>query len=201
MDTFSREFWPFEKWIFSTFLYILQFSNGHNSLNKLDRHLQMKRDTMLISILVFCLTFSFTNTQCGVNCCVFALVAIITTRVRSTREGNVYTWECLFVHRGWRGTYIDWGYLPWLGGGTYLRGGYLPWLGVPTLNWGVPTWLGGTYLGCRYLPWPRGTYLGWGVSTLDKLCRGWYASCGFPQEDFLVLFVMLNGSETRVKAS
>ena len=23
---------------FSTFLYILQFSNGHNSLNKLDRH-------------------------------------------------------------------------------------------------------------------------------------------------------------------
>ena len=36
----------------STFLYILRFSNGHNSLNKLDRHLQMKRDTMLISILV-----------------------------------------------------------------------------------------------------------------------------------------------------
>ena len=38
--------------IFSTFLYILQSSNGHNSLNKLDRHLQMKRGTMLISILV-----------------------------------------------------------------------------------------------------------------------------------------------------
>ena len=52
MDTFSRELWPFEKWIFSTSLYILRFSNGHNSLNKLDRHLQLKHDTMLISILV-----------------------------------------------------------------------------------------------------------------------------------------------------
>ena len=39
IDTFSREFWPFKKWIFSTLLYILEFSNGHNSLNKLDRHM------------------------------------------------------------------------------------------------------------------------------------------------------------------
>ena len=34
-----QEFWLFKKWIFSTFLYILEFSNGHNFLNKLDRHM------------------------------------------------------------------------------------------------------------------------------------------------------------------
>ena len=55
--------------------------------------------------------------------------------------------------------------------------------------------------GKGYLPWMRGgTYLGWGggeeeavptldqgVHTLDRLCRERYASCGFPQEDILVL--------------
>ena len=41
-------------------------------------------------------------------------------RVRSTREGNVYTWECLSVHSGGRG-----------------EGGAL-WTGGPTLDgWGV----------------------------------------------------------------
>ena len=31
------------------------------------------------------------------------------------------------------------------------------------------------------------------ITRYDTLCRGWYASCGFPQEDFLVGtgFVML----------
>ena len=49
---------------------------------------------------------------------------------------------------------------------------YLPWMGG-----GVPTFHGG-----------GGIYLGWGegVPTLDRLCCGWYASCGFPREDFLV---------------
>ena len=26
---------------------------------------------------------------------------LITARVRSTREGNIYTWECLSVHHWW----------------------------------------------------------------------------------------------------
>ena len=68
---------------------------------------------------------------------------LATARIRSTREGNVYTWECLSTrgggtYLGWRGTYIGgylswpWGDLPWLGG-TYLG------QGVPTLDRGVPT--------------------------------------------------------------
>ena len=81
--------------------------------------------------------------------------------------------------------------------------GHLLWMGegVPTLNWG------GTYLGQE----KRGTYLGWGgegvptldwgegipildgggVPTLDRLFHGRYASCGFPQEDFLVDDIIL----------
>ena len=44
---------------------------------------------------------------------------------------------------------------------------------------GVPTWIrgGGTYLGC-----------GGGVPTIDRLRCGHYASCSFPQEDFLAVY-------------
>ena len=38
IHAFSRELWPFKKKFFSTFLYILQFSNANNSLNKQDRN-------------------------------------------------------------------------------------------------------------------------------------------------------------------
>ena len=71
--------------------------------------------------------------------------------------------------------------------------------GIPTLNGRrVPTCYGGavptsdegggTYLGCG-----RGTNLGWGKEylTLDRLCCRQYASCGFPQVDFLVFFVIV----------
>ena len=67
------------------------------------------------------------------------------------------------------GTYPGWG-------GTYRKG-------VPTLDGG-------------YLPWTGGGYLSWigrggVVPTLDSLdrllCRRRTASCGFPQEDFLIL--------------
>ena len=39
IHAFSRELWPFKIFFFSTFLYILQFSNGNNSLNKQDRNI------------------------------------------------------------------------------------------------------------------------------------------------------------------
>ena len=91
-------------------------------------------------------------------------------------------------------------------GSTYL-GGVVPTLewgeGIPTLDGeGVPTLdgEGGTYLKCEggtYLAWREGVltlnrgmgYLPWmgaRVPTLDRLCRGWYKSCGFPQEGFFV---------------
>ena len=93
-------------------------------------------------------------------------MCIFTARVRSTREGNVYTWQCLSVHRGvptldreihtlgdlgWGGSTHpgqggtslgqERGYLPWVGEGlATLDGGreYLPWMGegVPTLDCG-----------------------------------------------------------------
>ena len=80
--------------------------------------------------------------------CLWSL-PVFTARVRSTREGTVFTGVCLSTFRG--------GYLPsgWWGGGYLLssgRGGYLPWPGwggtysalarggVPTLaGVGVPT--------------------------------------------------------------
>ena len=74
-----------------------------------------------------------------------------------------------------RGTYLGWGkgYLPWIWGRGYQlkRDG-------PTLDGG-----GGTFIGWGkgYPPW-----MGGGVPTLDRLCRRGYASCSFPQEDFLV---------------
>ena len=92
---------------------------------------------------------------------------IFTARVRSTREGTVFTGVCLSTFRG--GTYLPggggvptqlWmgGYLPWLGWGvpTLARVGRVPTLagvgggtysaldgGVPTLAGGVPTLAGG----------------------------------------------------------
>ena len=101
---------------------------------------------------------------------------IVTARVRSTREGTVFTGVCLLTSRGG-------GYLPsgQVGGGYLLsgldRGGYLlssGWGGVPTQLWteGGGTYSaldgggyllssgrGGTYLGQGgggYLPWLGG---------------------------------------------
>ena len=86
--------------------------------------------------------------------------AIFTARVRSTREGTVFTGVCLLTFGG--GTYLSasgWG-------GTYL----------PRSGWGggVPTlagWVGGTYLG-----WVGGvpTLAGWGVPTFPGLDGGGY---------------------------
>ena len=39
----------------------------------------------------------------------------ITARVRSTREGNIYTWECLSVHHWWGVPTLS---QVWVGGGT-----------------------------------------------------------------------------------
>ena len=100
-----------------------------------------------------------------------ATYTVITDRVRSTREGNVYTWECLSVHTGegegttikcdgWllqssvtRGTPIllpDRGVHPSRQGvpPSFLMGGPLSFLirGTPILpNGGLPhpSWLGG----------------------------------------------------------
>ena len=80
------------------------------------------------------------------------------------------------------------------GGGTYLgwgSGAYLGWgEGVPTLNGGgaAVTYLG---WGEGYLPWMVGRgyqpWMGGGGTYLGgRLCCGRYASCGFPQEDFLL---------------
>ena len=108
------------------------------------------------------------------------------------------------------------GYLPWPAGGTYLGWeittldewglptldrGYLPWMRGPILPGGVPTLdrrylpqmgvRGVTTLDGRYLTWTGwigGTYTGRGIPILDRLCHWQYASCGFPQHDFLVSF-------------
>ena len=85
------------------------------------------------------------------------IFTFFTARVWSRREGNNQTLRHLSVCLfSWRR-----GYLPWTGRGE----------GAPTFDWGLR--------GC--LPWTGG-----GVPTLDRLCRRRYASCGFPQENFLV---------------
>ena len=72
-----------------------------------------------------------------------------------------------------------------------LSGGYpsdwLPHDGVHPgqVRWGTPT------AGKGYLPQPGIGYSSPDRLCLDRLCRGWYASCGFPQEDFLVMFPMV----------
>ena len=64
-------------------------------------------------------------------------LTIFTARVRSMREGNIYTWKCLSVHfgggvtrssLGWGGGYLI---QPWTGGVPSLRSG-----GVPSLRSG-----------------------------------------------------------------
>ena len=109
------------------------------------------------------------------------LPTFITTGLRSTTGGYVFTRVCLLTKGG--GTYSGGGgarYLPWMGEG------YLPCMGVPTLDrarGGGPTSDGGegvpTLDGEGYLPWMGvptlnrarggGSYLGWGegVPTLD----------------------------------
>ena len=97
------------------------------------------------------------------------MVKLVTARVRSTREGTVFTGVCLFTFRG-GGTYLPdgGGGVPtqvWMVGGgvpSLARvGGYLPMAGVGGGTYLWPGW-GGTYL------WPGlgGTYLGRGVPTL-----------------------------------
>ena len=99
-------------------------------------------------------------------------MCFFTARVRSTREGTVFTGVCLSTSRG--GTYLPrrGGGLPTFPvpdvGGTHLRRSR--WGGVPTLaRWGV--YLPSQFPGGGYLPWmgEGGTYLGWGegVPTLD----------------------------------
>ena len=99
--------------------------------------------------------------------------SFITARVRSTREGTVFTGVCLSTFRG-GGTYLPDGG----GGGTYsgLDGGRVPTYGrggggtySALAGGGVPTqlWLGG------YLPWlGGGTYLGQGGEVPTQLWLG-----------------------------
>ena len=72
------------------------------------------------------------------------LVAFITARVRSTREGNIYTWECLSVHI--------------VGGG-----GAVPHLRSGGGGGGTPSQV---LLGGRGLPEPRS---GWGGGTPSQV--------------------------------
>ena len=110
----------------------------------------------------------------------------ITTFIPSTMGGYVFTRIYLLT-----GGYLPWmrEYLPWLGvptldvaGGTYLTRGMYPSQGVQTLGQGYLSWLGVPTLARGYLPWM-------GEPTLDRLCRRRYASCGFLQENFLVINV------------
>ena len=69
---------------------------------------------------------------------------IFTARVRSTREGNVYTWECLSIHRmgrgylssSWWGDHPDGTYHPAKRGGGYYAMGEGTY---PPANREVPT--------------------------------------------------------------
>ena len=89
-------------------------------------------------------------------------LTILKARLLSTREGNHLTRVSLCP----RGRGRSPGQIP------------VPDVGTPILpDGGTPLGLDG-----GLPPPPRGN--GW---QLDRLCRGQYASCGFPQEDFLVV--------------
>ena len=113
----------------------------------------------LLAYEEFCITFA-SNTIF-----LHLIYRFITARVRSTREDNIYTWECLSVHiaggggvpcpRSWGGTTSQ----VWLGGGTpsqvwlggtHLRSGDWGYLGYPPRpGMGYPpdqVWM-------RYSPW------------------------------------------------
>ena len=132
------------------------------------------------------------------SCVVLHMNSIFTSRVHSTREGNVLTRVCLSVHMGWQGGptldegegvhTLNGGYLPWVGEGVPImdrRRRYLPWIGRWYLLWmgggGVPTFDGGR----EYLPWMAGggTYLGpvmpWAVHLLRLSAGGLSCLLGF----------------------
>ena len=99
---------------------------------------------------------------------------IFTAHVRSTKEGNIYTWEYLSVH------IVGGGYpvLGW-GGVTPRPGmGYPPDLGLGTSPW---TW--------DWVPAPPQTW-DWVPPGPPSMASTWYAAGGMPlaftQEDFLV---------------
>ena len=80
-------------------------------------------------------------------------IGIFTARVRSTREGNIYTWECLSVHHfgGWGGipSQVWWWGVPHLrsGGGGYPIPGLARGVPYPRSGWGggtIPGLVGGT---------------------------------------------------------
>ena len=78
---------------------------------------------------------------------------IFTARVRSTREGNIYTWECLSVHHCGGGA----GYpIPGLGG---VPPSQVWWWGVPhpRSGQGVPHPRSGRGVGYP-IPWQGGTW-------------------------------------------
>ena len=99
---------------------------------------------------------------------------IITARVRSTREGNIYTWKCLSVH--------FWGGIPGPGPGGGVRG---PCRGGPRSRsrWGG-TWSqvqgGGGYLVSG---------LGGGIPSFSKGKKFWHQiwldTCSDWQKNFL----------------
>ena len=107
---------------------------------------------------------------------------MFTARVRSKREGNIYTWECLSVHHWGGGTPIlpD-GYPHLVTGRTY------PICPAPSSwNWmEVHLELDGV------LTSPHPPSGDW-----STLCCRQYASCGFPQEDFLVLVCLSTGVQS-----
>ena len=93
----------------------------------------------------------------------------------------------------------DWSQVPYQGRvGVVPRqqGGYLssrwvvpvPGRGYPSPRWVVPI-LGRGYPSPRQVKYPPPLP----GSDLDRLCRGRYASCSFPQEDFLVAFSIWQG--------
>ena len=107
---------------------------------------------------------------------------IFTARVRSKREGNIHTWECLSVHYRWRGVpnLADGGYpIPGPGGGGYpiqLMGGG----GFPDLGGGYPIQLTRGYP-IQLMGVPHSRYR-WGAphsrsrqgGTPSSLGQGWY---------------------------